>query len=255
MKLERRRFLRLAAGAFAMPVASGVAWSQTYPTRPVRIVVGFPPGGVATIAARVIGQRLSERLGQPFIIENRPGASGNIATEAVVRAAPDGYTLLLIGTNNFANAFLYDNLKFNFTRDITPIANIIQTPGVMEVHPSVPAKSIPEFISYAKANPGKLNMASAGNGTNPHIYGELFKTMTGVNLFHVPYRGGPPALTDLIAGQVQVMFDNIASSIEHIRAGKLRALGVTTTSRLPVLPEIPSVAEFLPATRRSFTTV
>jgi tripartite-type tricarboxylate transporter receptor subunit TctC len=212
---HRRQFLHLAAGALALPTVSRIARAQAYPTRPVRIIVVFPPGGVASIVARLMGQWLSEHLGQPFVIENRPGAGGNIGTEAALRAPADGYTLLLVGTNNFINATLYDNLKFNFIRDIAPITNVIQTPGVMEVNPSVPAKSVPEFIAYAKANPGKINMASAGNGTNPHIYGELFKTMTGVDMLHVPYRGGPSALTDLIAGQVQVMFDNVSRLPQH----------------------------------------
>ena len=208
------------------------------------MIVGFAPGGAADIVARLIGQWLSERLGQPFVIENRPGAGGNIATEAVVRAPPDGYTLLLVGPPNAINATLYDKLNFNFIRDIAPVAGIIRVPNVMVVHPSVPAKTVPEFIAYAKANPGKLNMASAGNGTSPHLSGELFKMMTGVNMLHVPYRGGGPALTDLLGGQVQVMFDNMPSSIEHIRAGKLRALAVTTATRSEALPDIPTVGEF-----------
>ena len=227
MKLpHRRKFLHLAAGAAALPAVSRMASAQAYPSRPVRIIVVFPSGGVASIVARLMGQWLSEHLGQPFVIENRPGAGGNLGTEAALRAPADGYTLLLVGTNNFINATLYDNLKFNFIHDIAPIANIIQTPGVMEVNPSVPAKTVPEFIAYAKANPGKINMASAGNGTNSHVYGELFKTMTGLDMLHVPYRGSPQALTDLIGGQVQVMFDNVPSSIGHgkvIRAANIKA--------------------------------
>jgi len=247
MKLpHRRQFLHLAAGAAALPAVSRMASAQAYPSRPVRIIVVFPSGGVASIVARLMGQWLSEHLGQPFVIENRPGAGGNLGTEAALRAPADGYTLLLVGTNNFINATLYDNLKFNFIHDIAPIANIIQTPGVMEVNPSVPAKTVPEFIAYAKANPGKINMASAGNGTNSHVYGELFKTMTGLDMLHVPYRGSPQALTDLIGGQVQVMFDNVPSSIGHIGTGQLRALAVTTSTRLAVLPELPTVGEFVP---------
>jgi tripartite-type tricarboxylate transporter receptor subunit TctC len=231
MKLRRRQFLHLAAGAAALPVASRIAWAQTYPTRLVRFVVGGPPGGPQDILARLMGQWLSERLGQPFVIDNRPGAGTNIAAEAVVRAPADGYTLLMIGAANAINATLYEKLNFNFMRDIAPVAGITRQTSVMEVHPSVPAKTVPEFIAYAKANPGKINMASAGNGTPPHIAGELFKMMTGIDMLHVPYRGGAPALTDLLGGQVDVMFDSIASSIEYIRAGKLRALAVTTTTR------------------------
>jgi len=222
MKLPRRQFLHLAAGAAALPAASRVAWAQTYPTRPVRIIVGFAPGGGADIAARLIGQWLSERLGQSFVIENRPGAGSNIATEAVVRAPWDGYTLLLVSAPAAINATLYEKLNFNFIRDIAPVASISHVPHVMVVHPAFPAKTVPEFIAYAKANAGKINMASAGNGSTPHVAGELFKMMTGVNLIHVPYRSAGPALVDLISGQVQVMFDNMASSIEYVRAGKLR---------------------------------
>jgi tripartite-type tricarboxylate transporter receptor subunit TctC len=246
MKLPRRRFLRLAAGAAALPAVSRIASAQTYPTRPVRIVVGFPPGGSSDIVARLIGQSLSERLGQPFIIENRPGAGSNIAAEAVVRAPPDGYTLLLIFSANAINATLYDKLNFSFIRDIAPVASVVRVPHVMEVNPLVPAKTVPEFIAYAKANPGKLNMASGGNGTPAHVSGELFKMLTGVNIVHVPYRGAAPALTDLLGGQVQVQFDNLASSIEHIRAGKLRALAVTTATRSEALPDIPTVGDFVP---------
>jgi tripartite-type tricarboxylate transporter receptor subunit TctC len=246
MKLPRRTFLHLVAGAAALPLAPHAARAQAYPMRPVRIIVVFPAGGVATIVARLMGEWLAERLGQPFIIENRAGAGGNLGTEAALRAPADGYTLLLVGTNNFVNATLYDNLKFNFIQDVAPIANVIQTPGVMEVNPSVPAKTVPEFIAYAKTNPGKINMASAGNGTNSHMYGELFKTMAGLDMLHVPYRGSPQALTDLIGGQVQVMFDNVPSSIGHIQSGQLRALAVTTSTRLAVLPELPTVGEFVP---------
>jgi tripartite-type tricarboxylate transporter receptor subunit TctC len=246
MKLPRRQFLRLAAGATALSTASRVARAQTYPSRPVRLIVGFPPGGTADTLARLMGQWLSEQLGQPFIIENRPGAGTNIATEAVVKAAPDGYTLLLVSPPNAINATLYDKLNFNFIRDIAPVASIMRVPNVMEVNPSVPATTVPEFIAYAKANPGKINMASAGNGTSQHVSGELFKMMTGVDMVHVPYRGGAPALTDLLGGQVQIMFDNIASSIAHIRAGKLRPLAVTTAARSEVLPEVPTVSDFVP---------
>ena len=246
MKLPRRQFLHLAAGAAALPAVSRIAWAQAYPTRPVRIIVGFAAGGAADIIARLIGQWLSERLGQPFVIENRPGAGSNIATEAVVRAPPDGYTLLLVGTANAINATLYDKLNFNFIRDIAPVAGIIRVPNVMVVNPSVPAKTVPEFIAYAKANPGKINMASGGIGTAAHVSGELFKMMAGVDMVHVPYRGAAPALTDLLGGQVQVMFASMPSSIEHIRAGKLRALAVTTATRSEALPDIPTVGEFVP---------
>jgi tripartite-type tricarboxylate transporter receptor subunit TctC len=246
MKLPRRKFLHLAAGAAALPAVSHIAWAQEYPTKPVRIIVGFAPGGGADIAARLIGQWLSERLGQSFVIENRPGAGSNIATEAVVRAPSDGYTLLLVSAPAAINATLYEKLSFNFIRDIAPVASISHVPHVMVVHPSFPAKTVPEFIAYAKANAGKINMASAGNGSTPHVAGELFKMMAGVNLIHVPYRSAGPALTDLLGGQVQVMFDNMASSIEHIRAGKLRPLAVTTTMRSETLPDVPTVSEFVP---------
>ncbi|SRR6266851_3608849 len=245
MKLLRRKFLHLAAGAAALPAVSRIARAQAYPTRPVRIVVGFPAGGVADIFARLIGQWLSERLGQPFIIENRPGASGNIGTEAVVRAAPDGYTLHLTGASDAINATIYEKLNFNFIRDIAPVASLVKVPLVMVVNPSVPAKSVPEFIAYAKANPGKINLASAGNGTSLHVAGELFKMMAGINMLHVPYRGAAPAITDLIGGQVQVMFDVMPSSIEYVRAGKLRALAVTTALRSEALPEVPTVGDFV----------
>ena len=246
MKLPRPRFLHLAAGAAALPALSRIARAQTYPSRPVRWVVPFPPGGVTDIVARLISQWLSERLGQPFVIENRPGAGGNIGAEAVVKATPDGYTLYLSSSPNAISATLYDNLNFNFIRDIAPVASISISPLVMEVNPSVPAKTVPEFVAYAKANSGKLNMASNGNGTTSHLAGELFKMMTGINMLHVPYRGAAPALTDLIGGQVQVKFDVMASSIEHIRAGKLRALAVTTATRSEALPDVPNVGEFLP---------
>jgi tripartite-type tricarboxylate transporter receptor subunit TctC len=246
MMLPRRKFLRLAAAAAALPAVARNARAQTYPARPVRWIVGFSPGGLSDIVARVMGQSLSQRLGQPFVIENRPGAASNIATEAVARAPPDGYTLLMVSGGNAINATLYDKLAFNFIRDITPVAGIIRVPVVMEVNPSVPAKTVPEFIAYAKANPGKINMASAGNGSGTHIYGELFKTMTGVNLIHVPYRGSAPALTDLLGGRTQVMFDNLPSSIEYVRSGKLRALAVTTATRSSALPDIPTVGDFVP---------
>jgi tripartite-type tricarboxylate transporter receptor subunit TctC len=246
MKLPRRRFLYLAAGAVALPAVSRVARAQTYPMRSVRLISGFPAGGPNDIVARLMGQWLSGRLGQQFIIENRPGAGNNIATEAVVRAAPDGYTLLMVSTPNAINATLYEKLNFNFIRDIAPIAAIIRVPNVMVVHPSVPAKTVPEFIAYAKANPGKLTMASPGNGTSGHISGELFKMMSGVNILHVPYRGGAPAVTDLIGGQVQVLFSPMPSMIAYVSAGTLRALAVTSATRAEVLPNIPTVSEFLP---------
>jgi tripartite-type tricarboxylate transporter receptor subunit TctC len=246
MKLPRRRFLHLAAGAAALPAVSRIAWAQTYPSRPVRIVVGFPPGGPTDFAARLIGQSLSERVGQQFVIENRPGAGSNIGTEAVVRAPPDGHTLLLAASANAINATLYDKLNFNFIRDIAPVAAINREPLVMLVNLSFPAKTVLEFIAYAKANPGKINMASAGNGTPSHVSGELFKMMTGVDMSHVPYRGTGPALADLLGGQVQAMFPGMSSSIEYVRAGKLRALAVTTASRSDALPDIPTVGDFIP---------
>jgi len=246
MKLPRRKFLHLAAGVAALPAVSRIARAQSYPARPVRIVVGFPPAGGADIVARLMGQWLSERLGQQFIIENRPGAASNIATEAVVRAPADGYTLLLVTIPNVINATLYDKLNYNFIRDIAPVASIDRVPNVMEVHPSVPTRTVPEFIAYAKANPAKINMASGGNGTSQHVAGELFKMMTGVNLVHVPYRGAGPALVDLLAGQVQIMFDTVSGSIGHITAGKLRPLGVTTAERSEALPDIPTVGDFVP---------
>jgi tripartite-type tricarboxylate transporter receptor subunit TctC len=246
MKLPRRQFLHLAAGTAALPTVSHFAWAQDYPTRPVRIFVGFAAGQAIDVIVRLIAQSLSERLSQQFIIENRPGAGGNIATEAVVRAAADGYTLLAVGANNMINATFYEKLNFDFIRDITPVASITRAPQIMEVNPSFAAKTVPEFIAYAKANPGKINMASAGNGSPTHLSGELFKMMTGINLIHVPYRGLPPALTDLLGGQVQVMFDNVASSIEHIKAGRLRALAVTSSTRWEGLPDIPTVSDFVP---------
>jgi tripartite-type tricarboxylate transporter receptor subunit TctC len=244
--LGRRDFLHVAAGAVALPALSRIAWAQAYPSRPVRLVVGFPPGGVADLYARLIGQWLSERLGQPFIIENRAGAGSNLGTEAVVRAPPDGYTLLQATAANAWNATLYDNLNFNFIRDIAPVASIYRAPAVLVVHPSFPAKSVPALIVYAKANPGKINMASGGVGSAQHVYGELFKMMAGVDMLHVPYRGGGPALADLLAGQVPVMFDTLATAIEHIRAGKLLALAVTSATRSEVLPDIPTVGDFVP---------
>jgi tripartite-type tricarboxylate transporter receptor subunit TctC len=246
MKLSRHQFLHLAAGAAALPAVSRFAWAQTYPTRPVRIIVGFAAGGVTDILARVMGQRLSERLGQPFIIENRPGAGSNIGTDAVVRAPADGYTLLLATSSNAINATLYEKLSFNFIRDLAPVASIVDAPHVMEVNPSFPATTVPEFIAYAKANPGKVNYASGGVGSSSHATGELFKMMAGVNMIHVPYRGMPPALTDLIGGQVQVIFSFMPESIEYIKAGRLRALAVTTAARFDILPEIPTVGDFLP---------
>jgi tripartite-type tricarboxylate transporter receptor subunit TctC len=246
MKLTRRTFLHLAAGAAALPQLSRIARAQTYPTRPVRLIVGYPPGGTIDIVARLIGQWLSKRLGQQFIVENRPGAATNIATEAVVRAPPDGYTFLLVTASNAINATLYDNLNFNFIRDIAPVAGIVRQPLVMEVNPSVPAKTVPGLITYAKANPGKLSMASFGTATISHVAGELFKMSAGINMVHVPYRGSAPMLTDLLGGQVQAAFDALPASIEHIRAGKLRALAVTTMTRSDALPDIPTLGDFVP---------
>lgn len=246
MKLPRRKFLHLAASAAALPALPHVASALVYPTRPVHLLVGFAAGGPLDTSARLIGQWLSERLGQPFVIENRPGAGSNLATEIVARAPPDGYTLLEASAANAWNAALYDNLSFNFIRDIALVAGVRRAAGVMEVNPSVPVRTVPEFIAYAKANPGKINMATGGAGSAPHLYGELFKTMAGVDLVAVNYRGSALALPDLIAGQVQVMFDVVISSIGHIRAGKLRPLGVTTTTRLEVLPDVPPISDFLP---------
>jgi tripartite-type tricarboxylate transporter receptor subunit TctC len=245
MKIERRKFLHLAAGAVALPGATRIAQAQAYPTRPVRYIVSAPPGGAQDILARLTSQWLSERLGQQFVIENRPGGGTNTATEAVVRAPADGYTLLSVAPASAINATLYANLNFNFIRDIAPVAGIFRGPYVMLVHPSVPTKTIPEFITYAKSNPGKLNMGSSGTGTGPHVAGELFKMMTGVSMIHVPYRGGAPALADLLGGQVQVVFGSAPESIEFIRTGKVRALAVTTAARSEVLPEVPTVGEFV----------
>jgi tripartite-type tricarboxylate transporter receptor subunit TctC len=247
MKLpHRRQFLHLAAGAAALPAMSRAARAQDYPARPVRWIVGYPPGGPTDLMARLTGQALSARLGQPFIIENRPGAGSNLATEAVVRAPADGYTLLLVSPANAINATLYEKLNFNFIRDIAPVASIAREANVMVVHPSVPAKTVPEFIAYAKANPDKINMASGGNGTPAHIAGELFKMMATVTMTHVPYRGAGPALIDLLGGQVQLFMGSLAASLEHIKGGKLRALAVTTASRSEALPDIPTVGDFLP---------
>jgi tripartite-type tricarboxylate transporter receptor subunit TctC len=252
MKLPRRKFLHLAAGAVALPLVSRVAWAQAYPTRPVRIVVGAAAGGSTDILARLMGQWLSEQLGQPFIIENRPGAGNSIGTEAVVRAPADGYTLLLCGVFDATNATFYDKLNYNFIRDIAPVASVVRDAYVMVVHPSVRAKTLPEFIADAKANPGRINMASAGTGASSHIAGELFKMMAGVDMVHVPYRGGGPALTDLIAGQVQVMFVSTIASIGYIKAGRLRTLAVTTATRWDGLPDIPTVGEFVPGYEASY---
>ena len=246
MKLHRRQFLSLATGAAVLLAISRTVRAQTYPSRPVRIVVGLPPGGNQDVIARLIAPWLSERLGQQIVIDNHPSASNNVAAEAVIRSPPDGYTLLLVGSYNAINASLYDKLGFDFMRDTAPVASLIRAPSVLLVNPSVPARTVPEFIAYAKANPGKLNMASAGSGTPPHIAGELFKMMTGVNMLHVPYRGGGPALVDLLGGQVQVLFGSMAASIQHVRAGKLRALAVTTVERSAALPDIPTVASFVP---------
>ena len=246
MKLPRRRqFLYLAAGAAALPAVSRIAFAQAYPSRPVRIIVGVPPGGGIDIVARLIGQWLSERLGQQFVIENRPGAGTNIATEAVVRAPADGYTLLLVTAINAINTTFYEKLNFSFIRDIVPVASIVRVPLVMEVHPSVPTKTVPEFIAYAKANPGKINMASAGTGALTHVAGEMFKTLAGVDLFHVPYRGAQ-VFPALLAGDAHVYFGLLLSSIEYVRAGKLRALAVTTTTRSEVLPDVPVLSDTLP---------
>ena len=246
MKVPRRTFLHLAAGAAALPAVSLIARAQAYPARPVRWVVPFPPGGVADIVARLMGQWLSERLGQPFVIENRPGAGGTIGTEAVVRAIPDGYTLLWVSSSNTIGTTLYDKLNYDFIRDIVAAASIVRTPLVMAVNPSVPARSASDFVAYAKASPGKVNMASGGNGTTAHLAGEMFNMMASIKMVHVPYRGSTPALTDLIGGRVQVIFDPLPSSIEYIKVDKLRALAVTTATRSEALPDVPTVGEFLP---------
>jgi tripartite-type tricarboxylate transporter receptor subunit TctC len=246
MKFPRRKFLRLAASAAVLPAVTRFAWADDYPSRPVRIVAGYAAGGPTDIAARLLAQSLSQRLHQQFVVEDQPGAGSNLATETVVHAPPDGYTLLLVTQSNAINATLYDNLKFNFIHDIAPIASLMSAPSVMEVNPAVPAKTVPEFIAYAKANPGKINMATAGNGSPPHMFGELFKAMAGVDLPAVAYRGGGPALVDLLGGQVQVMFEGITSSIEYLRAGKLRALAVTSATRSALLPDVPTVGEFVP---------
>jgi tripartite-type tricarboxylate transporter receptor subunit TctC len=246
MKLHRRTFLQLTAAGVAAPAFAHLALAEDYPTRPVRIVAGFAAGGGVDITARLIGQWLNERLGQSFVVENRTGAGGNIGTEVVVTAAPDGYTLLLATVPNAVNASLYNNLKFNFIRDIAPVAGIISVPMFVMVHPSVPAKTVPELIAYAKANPGKVNMASAGNGSAPHMAGELFKMMAGVNLVHVPYRGQGPALTDLLGGEVQVLFATAPGTTDYVATGKLRALAVTTATRAQVLPDVPPVSDFVP---------
>jgi len=246
MKLSRRKLLHLGTGLAALPGAPFIARAQSYPSRPVRIMVGFAAGQAIDILARLIGQSLSESLGQQFIVENRPGAGGNLVTEVVVRSPPDGYTLLMVGANNAINASLYDKLSFNFLRDIMPVAGVYRVQQVMEVNPDFPAHTVPEFIAYAKANPGKINFGSAGVGSVAHVTGEFFKMMSGVDMQHVPYRGAPLALTDLIAGQVHVMFDNLPSSIEHIKAGRLRALAVCAPKRLDAFPDLPAVAEFVP---------
>jgi tripartite-type tricarboxylate transporter receptor subunit TctC len=246
VKFPRRRFLQLSACAAAFPAVLRITRAQAYPVRPVRLVLGLSPGGSVDIVTRLIAQWLSERLEQPFLVENRPGASGDIATEAVVRAPPDGYTLLVVLAANAINATLHDKLKFSPIRDLAMVAGMVRVPNVMEVHPGVPAKTVPEFIAYAKANPGRLSFASGGNGSSLHVISELFKMMAGIDMLHVPYRGGAPALIDLLAGHVHVMFDTIPQGIEYIRDGKLRALAVTTATRSPVLPDIPSMSDFVP---------
>jgi tripartite-type tricarboxylate transporter receptor subunit TctC len=245
MKLSRRQFRHLAAAAAALPLLAKTASAQAYPARPVRWIVGYAPGGGNDIVARLMGQWFSERLGQPFVIENRPGAATNIAAESVVHAAPDGYTLLLVGQPNAINATLYETLNFNFIRDIAPVAGIMTVPNVMVINPSFPAQTVPEFIAYAKANPGKVNMASAGNGSAAHLAGELFMSMTGISMVHVPYRGQAPAIADVLAGQVQVLFATSPASMEHVKAGKLKALAVTTSVRAEALPDLPTVGDFV----------
>jgi tripartite-type tricarboxylate transporter receptor subunit TctC len=246
MEFPRRVFLHLAAGAAALPVLSRLAWAETWPDRPVHWIISFPPGGANDIVARIIGQHLSDDLGQPFVIENRPGAGGNIGMQSALSSAPDGYTIAFVGPNNAISATLYEKLSFDFIRDSVPIAGMLRLMNVMAVHPSFPAKTLPEFIAYAKANPGKVNFASAGVGTSPHMSGELLKAMAGINIVHVPYRGAAPALTDVLAGQVPVLFDNLPSTLPHIRDGGLRALGVTATKRAATLPDVPTIAEILP---------
>ncbi|MET0630372.1 MAG: tripartite tricarboxylate transporter substrate binding protein [Xanthobacteraceae bacterium] len=254
MRGPRRQFLRLALGAAALPAASQLALAQSYPAKPVRFLVGFPAGGPNDILARLMAEWLSRQLGQPFVVENMPGASGNIATEAVVRAPPDGHTLLLVGPANAISASLYDNLRFDFLRDIAPVAGITREPLVMVVHPSVPARTVPEFIAYAKANPGKVKMASTGNGSSPHVTGELFKMMTGVDVVVVHYAGGGPALKAMIEGQAEMMFEPMSAAIEPIRSGKLRPLGVTTAARAQALPEVATVGESVPGYEASAVT-
>ena len=254
LKLSRRRILRLSASFIALPTLARVARAQPYPARPVRIIVPVAPGGSTDIVARLVGQFLSERLGQPFVVENRPGAGGNIGTEAAVKSPADGYTLLLVNVANATNSVFYEKLAFNFRRDIAPVAGIDRQPYAVLVQPSFPAKSIPEFVDYAKAHPGKINMASTGNGTGGHLAGELFKMMTGVDMVHVPYRGSAPAMTDLIGGQVNVYFGSVGTSVEHIRAGRLRALAVTTIERSDAIPDVPTVREFLSGYEASFWT-
>ena len=246
MKLPRRVFLHLAVGAAALPALSRVSWAETWPARPVHWIISFPPGGANDIVARIIGQHLSDDLGQQFVIENRPGAGGNIGMQSALSSAPDGYTIAFVGPNNAISATLYAKLPFDFIRDSVPVAGMLRLMNVMAVHPSFPAKTLPEFIAYAKANPGKVNFASAGIGTSPHMSGELLKSMAGINIVHVPYRGAAPALTDVLAGQVPVLFDNLPSTLPHIRDGGLRALGVTATKRAPTLPDVPTMAETLP---------
>jgi tripartite-type tricarboxylate transporter receptor subunit TctC len=246
MKLPRRRFLNLAASAVALPALVRTARADIYPSRPIHLLVGFPPGGAADIIARLTAQMLSERLGQPFIVENRGSAGQQIAAEAVVNAPPDGYTLLLLATPNVINGMLNPNLNFNFTHDLAPIGGVDLNPLILEVHPSLPVKTVPDLIAYAKAHPGEVNMASGGIGSSPHLAGELFKMLTGINMLHVPYRGDAPAVTDLLAGQMQVMFDLILLSLPHIRSGELRGLAVTSATRLPTLPDLPAVADFVP---------
>jgi len=252
LKLPRRRFLHLAVGAAALPAVPRLAWAQTYPSRPVRLVAATSPGSAPDVFARLIGQWLSERLGQPFVVENRAGGGANIGTEAVVRAAADGYTLLLVSVPNATNATLYEKLSYNFLRDIAPIAGVVRIPNVLVVHPSVNAKTLAEFVTHAKANPGKINMASAGNGSAPHLAGELFKMMANIDMVHVPYRGAAPAVTDLLGGQVQVMFPSTSSSVEYIKAGRLRALAVTSPTRWEGLPDVPAVGESIPGFETSF---